>query len=115
MLSVSTQYIGGILFVRLKGELTLDTTYKLDKKVTKKITDDNINNLVFNLKNLKLIDYRGINKLLYNYEIVKKIGGNILLCGNNININNVLKKSHLLNYINEIKDELCAVEILNKG
>ena len=34
-----------------------------------KIENSGICNLVFNVTNLKLIDYKGINKLLYNYEI----------------------------------------------
>ena len=104
MLSISTNYKDGLLFVKLRGELTKDTTDKLDKKVTKKIENIGICNLVFNVANLKLIDFRGINKLLYNYEIVKKIGGKTYICGNNINIENVFKKSRILNYIKEIRD-----------
>ncbi len=103
------------MFVRLKGELTKDTYYKLDKKVTNKIENLGICNLVFNLEKLKYIDYKGIYKLLYNYELIIKNKGRILLCGNNLKINKILKKSRILNYIYEISDELCAMKILNIG
>lgn len=103
------------MFVRLRGELTKDTVSKLDKKVTNKIENLGICNLVFNVTNLKIIDYKGINKLLYNYEIIKKNKGKILLCGNNLNISKKIKKSRLLNYIYEISNELCAMKIINMG
>lgn len=113
MLTISTEYRGEVFFVRLKGELTRDTVYKLDKKVTKKVENLSICNLVLNVINLKYIDYKGIYKLLYNYEMVKKNKGRVLLCGNNNNICKKLKKSRLLNYIYEVKDELCAMKINN--
>ena len=112
MLVISTEYRGGVFFVRLRGELTKDTIYKLDNRVTKKVEALGICNLVFNVTNLKFIDYKGINKFLYNYELVRNNNGRVLLCGNNINIKEKLKKSRLLNYIYEISDELCAFKIL---
>lgn len=115
MLTINTDYRKGIMFVRLKGELTKDTVMKLDKKVTNKIKRCGICDLVFNVSNLKIIDYRGINKLLYNYEIIKQNKGKTLLCGNNFNISKILRKSHLLNYIYEVSDELCAMKIINMG
>ena len=115
LLTINTEYKRGIMFVRLKGELTKDTVNKLDKKVINKIENLKTYNLVFNVTNLKIIDYKGINKLLYSYEIVKKNKGKILLCGNNLNIKNRLKKSRILNYIFEISDEIYASKYLKKG
>ena len=37
------------------------------------------------------------------------------MCGNNDKIRNKLKKSRLVNYIYETKDELSAMRILNIG
>lgn len=115
ILTVNVLNRNNILLVRLKGELTKDTVYKLDKKVTKKVEGNECYNLVINVSNLKFIDYKGINKLLYNYEIVKKNKGKVLLCGNNLNIGKRLKRSRLLNYIYEFNDELCCCKYLNKG
>lgn len=104
MLSISTDYNNGLLFIKLKGELTKDTFNKFDKKITNKIKKLNICNLIFNVEKLNLIDYRGIYKLLYYYELIKNIKGKTYLYGNNINIENIFKKSRILNYIKEIKD-----------
>lgn len=115
MLNVNTEFRKGIMFVRLKGQLTKDTIDKLDKKVTSLVKEMGIRNLVFNVSNLKEIDYKGINKLLYNYELCKQNEGNTLLCGNNNYINLRIKRSRLLKYICEISDELCAIKMINMG
>ena len=46
MLSVGTEFRKGILFVRLKGELTKDTIDKLNKKVTNIVKENGINQKV---------------------------------------------------------------------
>lgn len=113
MLTVTTEFRKGILFVRLKGHLTKDTVNKLNKKVTRIVKENGIRNIVFNLSNLKSIDMKGINALLYNYELCKSNDGISLLCGNNDKIQGKLKRSRLINYIYEITDELSAIKILN--
>lgn len=113
MLNVVTEYRKGILFVRLRGKLNKDTIYKLHRKVTKKVKEGGIRNVVFNVTNLKQIDIRGINALLYNYEICKKNDGISFICGNNELINKNLKKGHVLNYIKEVSSELCAMKIID--
>ena len=113
MLNVGTEFRKGVLFVRLKGHLNKDTIDKLNKRVTKVVKENGIRNIVFNFSNLKSIDVKGINAIFYNYEIVKKNEGRSLMCGNNDNIRNKLKKTRLVNYIYEIKDELSAIRILS--
>ena len=113
MLNVGTEFRKGILFARLKGHLNKDTIYKLNKRVTKKVEENGIRNIVFNFSNLKSIDMKGIHAILYNYELCKKNDGRSLMCGNNENIKNKLKKSRLINYIYETPDEINAIRILN--
>jgi len=113
MLTVTTEFRKGILFVRLKGHLTKDTVNKLNKKVTRVVKESGIRNIVFNLSLLRGIDMKGINTLLYNYELCKSNDGISLLCGNNDKIQGKLKRSRLINYIYEITDELSAIKILN--
>ena len=113
MLNVGTEFRKGILFVRLKGHLNKDTINKLNKRVTNVVKENGIRNVVFNFTNLKSIDIKGINTIFYNYELCKNNQGMSLFCGNNDNIRNKLKKSRLINYIYEIKDELSAIRILN--
>ena len=113
MLSVGTEFIKGILFVRLKGHLNKDTINKLNKRVTNIVKDNGIRNIVFNFTNLKSIDIKGINAIFYNYELCKNNEGRSLMCGNNDKIRNKLKKSRLINYVYETTDELSAIKILN--
>ena len=113
MLNVGTEFRKGILFVRLKGHLNKDTINKLNKKVTNVVKENGIRNIVFNFTNLKSIDIKGINIIFYNYELCKNNEGISMFCGNNDNIRNKLKKSRLINYVYETKDELSAIRIMN--
>ncbi len=113
MLNVGTEFRKGILFVRLKGDLNKNTIYKLNKRVTSVVKELGIRNIVFNFSKLRSIDFKGINTILYNYELCKKNNGKSLLCGNNDKIRERLKSSRLINYVYEISDELTAIKILN--
>ena len=113
MLNVGTEFRKGILFVRLKGHLNKDTVNKLNKRVTNIVKENGIRNIVFNFTNLKSIDIKGINAIFYNYELCKNNEGMSMFCGNNEKIKDKLKKSRLINYVYEIKDELNAIRILN--
>ena len=113
MLNVGTEFRRGILFVRLRGHLNKDTVSKLNKKVTNIVKEGGIRNIVFNFTNLKSIDIKGINTIFYNYELCNNNEGRSMFCGNNDKIRNKLKRSRLVNYVYEIKDELSAIRILN--
>ena len=113
MLNVGTEFRKGILFVRLRGHLNKDTVDKMNKRVTKIVKANGIRNIVFNFTNLKSIDIKGINTIFYNYELCKNNEGISMFCGNNDKIRDRLKKSRLINYVYEIKDELSAIRILN--
>lgn len=113
MLTITTEFRKGILFVRLKGTLDKETIYKFNKKVIKIIKENGIRNVVFNFSNLKYIDMKGINMIFYSYELCKNNNGKSLMCGNNDRIRKRLKKSRLINYVYEISDELSAIKLLN--
>ena len=93
-MKVTTEFRGGILFVRLSGNLTKDTVSILNDKVTNLVNRVGIRHVVFNVENLDNIDYKGISTLLYNYEIVKRNEG------------------HVFKYISEISSELCALNLM---
>lgn len=113
MLNVATEFRKGILFVRLRGHLNKQTIYKLNKKVTNIVRKNGIRNIVFNFANLKSIDFKGINIILYNYELCRNNDGRSMFCGNNDNIRKKLKSSRLVNYVYETKDELSAIRMIN--
>lgn len=114
MLDINFEFRKGILFVRLKGNLNKNTIGKLQNEVTDMIKDNGIRNVVFNVSELNTIDIKGINSLLYNYELCKGNNGQSLLCGlNNSLVRHRVENSRLLKYMSETSDELSAFNIIN--
>ncbi|MEG0026061.1 MAG: STAS domain-containing protein [Bacilli bacterium] len=114
MLEINMEFRKGILFVRLSGELTKKTFWKLDEDVTCLIKDNGIRNVVFNVSDLRYIDAKGISFLFYNYELCHDNKGRCLVCGLVCDdVRNRFKSSRLLNYMLEVSDELLAIEDIN--
>lgn len=112
MLEINMECRKGILFIRLGGELTKDTVFKLNEEVTELVKEAGIRNIVFNVENLISIDMKGISTLFYNYELCKNNRGKSMLCGvENTAIKQKLVNSRLLKYMNETNDELSAFHI----
>lgn len=113
MLDINFEFRKGVLFIRLIGELTKNNIKKLDYEVTTLIKDNGIRNVVFNVSDLNQIDLKGINRLLYNYELCKQNRGISLLCCNNNNILNKIKNTKLLKYMQETSDELSVFNLID--
>lgn len=114
MLDIETEFRKGIFFIRLTGILNKKTVNLLNDKVTKLIESNGFKNIVFNIENLTYIDVKGISTLFYNYEISRNNHGNLMVCGViNEKVRKKIKHSRLLNYINEINDELSALQTIN--
>ncbi len=113
MLKIILEYRKGILFVRLSGDLDRDTTRKFNMQVIEKIKRSGIYNIVFNVEKLSYIDLKGMNYLLYSYELCKKNNGKILICGLSDNrTSNKIRKNRLLNYLENIDNELSAFNLI---
>lgn len=108
MLTITTEYRHGILFVRLQGHLISSTVSRLNKEVDSWLLGG-ITNIVFNVVEVDEIDNSGNDALLHYYQIMNKNDGHSLICGVNNHINNNLKKSDL---VNEISDELIAIKVM---
>lgn len=111
MLNIDMEFRKGILFVRLDGILTKNTVKDIEIEVIDKIKKGGINQVVYNLENLKEIDLKGVHALLYTYEINKQTSGRTLVCGVNETIEKLIRGSRVLNYLNEIGSELKAFVI----
>lgn len=112
MLKCIVEFRKGILFVRLTGMLVKSTASIFESEVINLIKNVGINNIVYNINRLDKIDLKGINMLLYSYELCRANKGALLLCGLNSNVNGIIKHSRLLNYIKETDNELSAFEII---
>lgn len=107
MLEITLEFRKGILFARLQGELTKKTSQVLQTEVTDTIIKNGIQNVVFNLEQLKTIDMKGMSVLLYHYEICKNRKGSSYICNiPNEWIRMKLKRNHILNYLHEMDNEL---------
>ena len=114
MLEINFENRKGVLFVRLEGILDKNTVSKLQNEITDMIKDNGIRNVVFNLSKLKSIDMRGINNLLYDYELCRNNKGKTLICGISSSIvRNRIDNTRLLKYMMETSDELSALNIIN--
>ncbi len=113
MLDINYEIRKGILFIRLSGVLNKNTVSKLQNEITDMIKDNGIKNVVFNLKELESIDIKGINNLLYNYEICHNNKGKSLICGiDNSLVRHRINNTRLLKYMVETSDELSAFNII---
>ena len=114
MLDINFEFRKGVLFIRLGGILDMNTVHKLKTAVTEMIRDNGIRNVVFNLSNLKSIDMKGINNLLYNYELCRNNKGRTLICGiDNPMVRHRINNTRLLKYMVETSNELSALNIIN--
>lgn len=111
MLNIILEFRKGVLFVRLKGELTKNTIKIFYEQVTDVIEKNGLHNVVINIEYLSIIDFKGMNALLYCYELTKRNKGNAMLCGiKDEYIKNRLYRGGILNYLKEITNELEVLE-----
>ena len=112
-MKINLEYRKGIIFLRIIGVLTKNNIYKLEDKINRIIIDEEFINIVINLDGVRDIDIKGISIIYYIHEIIKRKGGQILLClSNNSKIREKLMKQKILNNITEIYSELQAFNII---
>lgn len=105
MLDTNLEFRKGVLFIRLNGELTKKTTPILED-ITCMILKNGIQNVVFNMEELSMIDMKGISALFYHYEICKKQRGTAYVCNMHEPMRTKMKKSRILQYMIEVENEL---------
>ena len=107
MLGLNIEYVKGILFVRLKGRLTNETSYKVKDHLLPILKTNGIKYLVYNLYELVGIDGSGINSLNKSAKLINNNKGSIYLCEIPENLESVL---HAVK-INKVLSELNAIEL----
>ena len=103
MLKINMEYRKGILFIRLKGELTKFNYLDLINYLSAIIRDKGIKYLVFNLSYLDLVDNYGKDAIKTIISEVKRNSGKGLVCKTKINFEEKVRI---------IDSELCAMQIL---
>ena len=80
MLKINLEYRKGILFVRLKGELTKNTYKLLNEHLLSIVKEQGIKYIVFNLARVDYIDKYGKYSLKSIINETKKNYGKSLIC-----------------------------------
>jgi anti-anti-sigma factor len=91
MLKINMEYRKGILFIRLKGELTKYTYKSLNNYLISVIKNQGIKYIVFNLAYINLIDNYGKASLKMIIDEVKKNHGRGLIAHSKIRFDNNFK------------------------
>lgn len=102
MLKVDMKYEKGILYVRLKGELTRKMCYKINNYVVPAVLKHKIKYLVFNLFELTLIDEAGMDSLLNTKCAIRTNKGKICLCEVSDDMRKKIKKLRISIASNEL-------------
>lgn len=112
MLDIEIEMKKGIMFIRVNGELSKRTINKWNTDVKDLIVDNGIRNIVLNVEHLTAIDSKGINSLLYSYEVCNTNKGTSVLCGLNDAVKERIKHSHLLKFMKEVDSERTALSLI---
>lgn len=99
MLYMFLEYNNGVLFIRLEGNLTRDTSYKINNYLIPVIIKQKVKQLVINISKVEKIDLTGYEALINLRDASREIRGNIYFSNNNNEHNKMLKKLHV-NVIN---------------
>ncbi len=104
MLKINMEYRRGILFIRLNGNLSINTVSKFEEYTIPIIKNYGIRYVVYNLNNIVNLDESGITSINNAVRLIKKNRGKALIVSkkdndtfNNINISNELVALELLN------------------
>lgn len=115
MLDINLEFVYGMLFIRLEGELNQNTYQKLNDCLENMIYNNGLKCFVLNMENLTFIDDRGLKEIIDKYFDIKLHDGNLVICG----YSNKLKNKHnvelenVFNQIEHVSNELCAYRLLS--
>lgn len=108
MLELNLEYHKGILFVRLSGELTKQTSYKLNQNLIPMIQKHKIKYLVYNLYDLEKVDCNGLQALQNGQIAIQKNNGKIYMCEIPLRLYSKFTGLGIL----ETRNELSALQLL---
>lgn len=92
--------IKNYLIVSLKGELDHHTSEDVRKKIDQQYYNNNLLNIILDLRDLSFMDSSGIGLIMGRYKNCKERKGKVLIVSSNSYIDRILKMSGLLKIIN---------------
>ena len=87
------------LVVALEGELDHHTSEDARKDIDRQYYNNNLLNIILDLRNLSFMDSSGIGLIMGRYKNCKDEGGRVSIVSTNSNVNRILKMSGLLKLV----------------
>ena len=94
-LNVGVYVKSDVLILRLKGELDDVTVKDLRLRISNYIDDYKIKHLVINMEKLEFLDSSGIGFIIGRFHQLKKVGGEVTICGLHQKIERIITYSGL--------------------
>lgn len=99
-MQISTDIINDYLVVTLQGELDHHTSEDVRKKIDQQYYNNNLLNIVLDLRGLNFMDSSGIGLIMGRYKNCKEQRGSISIVSTSLYIERILKMSGLLKLMN---------------
>ena len=94
-LNVGVYVKSDVLILRLKGELDDVTVKDLRFKISNYIDDYKIKHLIINMEKLDFLDSSGIGFIIGRYHQLRKVSGDVTICGMHQKIERIITFSGL--------------------
>ncbi len=112
MLRINMEFRKGLLFIRLKGELSENNSKRLEQYLNSIVTENGIKYLVLNFNEVEKVEEQGINTIFNCYQDIIMNNGKLVLCGYK-KLNNNILTSDLFQDIYKSNTELGAFKLIN--
>ena len=104
-------YKKDILYIKVNGVLVGNKVEKFETEVIPIILGLNAKYVTINLKDVDLIDRRGINSLIKVSNVVNRFKGKVVLCELNNYLKDNFKHSDVFDYCYKSKNEKSSVGV----
>lgn len=104
--------IDGTLITHIEGELDHHAAEEIRTEIDRKIDQQGIKNLLFDLKGMNFMDSSGIGLVIGRYKRVNKIGGQVAVIHMNKRIERIFKMSGLLQLVKAFDSKQQAIDNL---
>lgn len=108
MFDYDMEFNKGILFIRLKGDLTRKNCLKINYDLINFINDYKVKYMVYNLYELDNLDIFGIDAILNTKYLINKNKGLMLLCEVPKKVYQLVKRKKLF----VVNNELTAINMI---
>ena len=116
-MSKEFHYGKNALIVFLQGEIDQHSTIELKQKIDIEIEQCSKKNIIFNLKDVSLMDSSGIGLIVGRYKLTNSLGGTTILCNANTTVNKMIELSGISKVIksfNSLQDAEIALLLENQ-